>query len=79
MIPTGYLLPLMEPGKSHAYGAWIDGHYSKADFSCAVASEMNRLVSDRDIHVGWYRVLRGIMHFTKVRGRGAKPATWTEW
>lgn len=79
MIPNGYINFLSEPGASNAYGAWYDGHCSKADFSCALAMEGNRLVSDKDIHHGWYRVLRGVMHITSTRGRGAKPITWTEW
>lgn len=79
MIPEGQLMPLLEPGASRAHGAWIDGHQSKADFSCAVSMECKRLVSDMDIHHGWYRVLRGVMHFSNAKGRGAKPATWTEW
>ena len=76
---SGYLNPLLEPGASFAHGAWIDGHHSKADFSCAVTSDYNRLISDADIRTGYYRVLRGVMHITSAKGRGAKPITWTEW
>jgi hypothetical protein len=76
---SGYLNPLLEPGASFAHGAWIDGHHSKADFSCAVTSDYNRPISHADIRTGYYRVLRGVMHITSAKGRGAKPITWTEW
>ena len=79
MMMEGYLTPLLEPGATFAHGAWIDGHHSKDDFSCAVASEFNRLISHQDIHTGYYRVLRGVMHITSNKGKGARPITWTEW
>ena len=74
-----YLNSICEPGASRAYGVWTDGHVDKGDFMCAVQAEFRRLVGTADIQHGYYRVLRGIMHFTAARGPGASPVTWTEW
>lgn len=75
----GYVNSLCEPGASRAYGAWADGHVDKTDFMCAVHADFERFVSLSDIAHGYYRVVRGIMHFTSRKGRGATPVTWTEW
>ena len=74
-----YLNSIVEPGCTRAYGAWTDGHVDKADFLGAVSSEYNRLLSMPSISHGYYRVLRGVMHFTAAKGRGATPVTWAEW
>ena len=75
----GHINGVCEPGCSRPYGAWTDGHVDKDEFLSAVASEFNRLVHRPYIHHGYYRILRGVMHFTSRRGRGASPVTWTEW
>jgi len=70
---------LCEPGASRAYGAWVEGHEDVTAFMFAVRDEYQRLVGPADVHHGYYRVLRGVMHFTNARGRGATAVTWTEW
>ena len=75
----GYVNSLCEPGASRAYGAWADGHVDRTDFMCAAMSEFDRFVSLSDVRHGYYRKLRGVMHFTLAKGRGASPVTWTEW
>lgn len=74
-----YINSLCEPGASRAYGAWCEGHQDVTDFMFAVRDEYQRLVASPEVHHGYFRVLRGVMHFTKTRGRGATAATWTEW
>ena len=70
---------LCEPGNSRPHGAWIDGHCDVTEFMFAVRDEYQRLVPSWDVKRGYYRVLRGAMHFTNEPGRGAAPATWVEW
>jgi hypothetical protein len=74
-----YLNGMCEPGARRAYGAWCDGHKDVTAFMFAVRDEYRRLVGSADVHHGYYRVLRGVMHFTSRKGRGASPVTWTEW
>lgn len=74
-----YINSLCEPGNSRAHGAWIDGHHDTTAFMFAVRDEFKRLIVSTDVQRGYYRVLRGIMHFTNARGRGAMPVTWAEW
>ena len=74
-----YINAMSEPGNSRVNGAWVDGHVDTTDFMFAVRDEFQRLVGDADIRRGYYRVLRGVMHFTTRRGKGATPVTWAEW
>jgi hypothetical protein len=74
-----YLNSLYEDGASRAHGAWIEGHQDVTAFMFAVRDEYKRLVGSADVRTGYYRVLRGVMHFTTKPGRGATPVTWTEW
>ncbi len=75
----GCMNALMEPGASRAYGAWVDGHHEPDDVVVAIAADYGRDVPRRSVHRGWYRTLRGVMHFTANRGRGAQPCMWVEW
>lgn len=75
----GYINSLCEPGASRAYGAWADGHVDKSDFMVAVQAEFQRLIATADVHHGYVRTLRGVMHFTSAKGRGASPVTWSQW
>ena len=75
----GYVNSLCEPGASRAYGAWADGHVDKLDFIEAVNSEYERLASISCVLHGYVRKLRGGLHFTRAKGRGASPVTWIEW
>lgn len=74
-----YINSLCEPGASRAYGAWCAGHVDMAEFASAATDEMERYIDKRDVRHGYYRVLRGCMHFTTARSRGATPVTWAEW
>lgn len=74
-----YINSLCEPGASRAYGAWTDGHVEPSEFAAAATDEMGRYIDKRDVRQGYYRVLRGFMHFTTAKGRGATPVTWAEW
>lgn len=74
-----YINSLCEPGASHAFGAWTEGHVEPHEFASAATDEMGRYIEKRDVRIGYYRVLRGVMHFTAARGRGAAPVTWVEW
>ena len=74
-----HLQGLCEPGCSRPHGAWIEGHQDVTAFMFAVRDEYNRLVPHWDVQRGYYPVLRGIMHFTNNRGRGATPCTWVQW
>lgn len=73
-----YIYGLSEPG-GRTYGAWTDYHVDKSDFAAAAAYEMRRSVDQRDVQHGYFRILRGVMHFTQAKGRGARAATWVEW
>ena len=75
----GYINSLCEPGCSHAHGAWADGHHHTAEFIDAVNREFKKDLPYTAVHKGFYRVLRGVMHFTNAKGRGASPVTWVEW
>lgn len=74
-----YINSLCEPGASRSYGAWVEGHQDVTAFMFAVRDECRRLIPSTDVHVGYYRVLRGVMHFTSKPGKGATPATWATW
>ena len=74
-----YINGLCEPGNSRVHGAWIEGHQDTTAFMFAVRDEFKRLIVSTDVRRGYYRVLRGVMHFTATRGRGATPVTWAEW
>lgn len=74
-----YINGLCEPGNSRTNGAWVDGHQDVTAFMFAVRDEFQRLIVSADVQLGYYRVLRGVMHFTKAKGRGATPVTWAEW
>lgn len=74
-----YINSLCEPGASRAYGAWAGGHVEMSEFAAAATDEMGRYIDKRDVRHGYYRVLRGVMHFTSSRGPGAVPVTWAEW
>lgn len=74
-----YISGICEPGNNRVYGAWVDGHVDATDFMFAVRDEFQRLIVSTDVRRGYYRVLRGVMHFTTARGRGATAVTWTEW
>lgn len=74
-----YLNSMCEPGSSRAYGAWVEGHQDINAFQLAVRDELKRLIVSTDVQRGYYRILRGVMHFTSKNGRGAKPVTWAEW
>lgn len=74
-----YINSLCEPGASRAYGAWVEGHQDVTAFMFAVRDEYHRLIPSTDVRHGYYRLLRGVMHFTSARGRGATPVTWAEW
>lgn len=76
---TGYLNSIVEPGCSYAHGCYADGHQSDDDFIAAVKVDYDRDTARSEVRRGYCRVLRGIMHFTTARGRGASPVTWTEW
>ena len=73
-----YINSLCEPG-GRAHGAWADGHVEKSEFAAAATDEMRRHIDKRDVRHGYYRVLRGVMHFTHAKGSGATPVTWAEW
>jgi len=75
----GYLSSMIEPGCSYSHGCYADGHNSDADFIMAVSSDYDRLTSVSEIRRGYCRTLRGRLHFTTKKGRGASPVTWTEW
>lgn len=74
-----YINSMCEPGASRAYGAWCEGHQDVPAFMHAVRDEFQRLIVSTDVQRGYYRVLRGVMHFTSAKGRGATPVTWAEW
>lgn len=74
-----HLNSICEPGCTRAFGVWTEGHRDWRDFAFAVSAEYGREIDMREVHRGYYRVLRGVMHFTSARGRGAAPVTWTEW
>lgn len=74
-----YINGMCEPGASRAYGAWVEGHQDVTAFMFAVRDEYKRLIPSTDVRLGYYRLLRGVMHFTTARGRGATPVTWAEW
>ena len=74
-----YINGICEPGNSRVNGAWCDGHQDATAFMFAVRDEYQRLIVSTDVRHGYYRILRGIMHFTSTRGRGATAVTWTEW
>jgi hypothetical protein len=75
----GYINSLCEPGASRAYGVWTEGHVDPGEFAAAASSEAGRYIDKRDVRQGYCRVLRGVMHFTEARSRGATPVTWAEW
>lgn len=79
MLTSGHVNGICEPGASRAYGAWADGHHDRDQFARVVSDECQRSVSAGDVRIGYYRILRGVMHFTPARGRGASPVTWVEW
>lgn len=74
-----YINSLCEPGCSLPHGAWADGHIEPSEFAAAATDEMGRHIDKRDVRQGYYRALRGVMHFTHASGRGASPVTWVEW
>ena len=74
-----YINSLCEPGASRTNGAYVEGHQDVTAFMVAVRDEYQRLIPSTDVRRGYYRVLRGIMHFTTKRGKGATPVTWAEW
>ena len=75
----GCLQSLIEPGCSHAYGAWVDGHHEPDDVAGAVAADFDRQVERSTVRQCFYRVLNGMMHFTNKPGCGARPCTVVEW
>lgn len=79
MLTAGHVNGICEPGASRAYGAWAEGHHDRDHFARIVSDEWQRPVSATDVRVGYYRVSRGVMHFTTTKGRGASPVTWAEW
>jgi hypothetical protein len=76
---AAYLDALDKLGWTRTYGAWVEGHHDPDDVVGAVAADFGRKVGRRSVQRGWVRTLRGVMHFTNARGRGAKPCMWVEW
>lgn len=75
----GYIRSLVEPGASHAHGAWIEGHQDPAEFAAVVSKEYARIIPDWHVRRGYVRRAFGTLLTTEVPGRGATPATWVEW
>jgi prepilin-type processing-associated H-X9-DG protein len=74
-----YINAMCEPGNSQVNGAYVDGHVDAHEFASAVGIAFLRPITPADVTHGYYRVIRGTMHFTSSRGRGARAVTWVDW